>query len=91
MIRARCYKSIRRAGRARIFASESWTRQYKRARGGWQYYVLMTLGFIFIPFFVLVGLIGLPVAGGLQIAQGQGELPELIGFLVALLLSLIHI
>jgi len=71
MIRARCYKSMRRAARARIFASESWTRQYKRARGGWHYYVLMTLGFIFIPFFALVGLIGLPVFGGFQIAQGQ--------------------
>lgn len=91
MIRARSYKATRRAARARIFASESWTRQYKRARGGWQYYVLLTLGVIFIPFFALIGLVGLPVFGGFQLAQGHGGIRELIGFLVALISAVVSL
>ncbi|MBC8291295.1 MAG: hypothetical protein H8E37_13360 [Planctomycetes bacterium] len=91
MIRARCQKSIRRAARARIFASESWTRQYKRARGGWQFYALMALACTFLPLFAFIGLIGLPVFGGLQIAQGDDGIKELIGFVIAMISAVVSL
>lgn len=85
MIRARCHKTMRRAARARVFSSESWTRQYKRARGGWQYYVLMALAVLFIPFFVLLVLITLPAMAGVAVATGRGGTSELVSVVAALL------
>lgn len=91
MIRARCQKSIRRAARARIFASESWTRQYKKARGGWQYLLLMALAVVFLPVFAVFGLIGIPAMGGIAIARGDEGVSEIVGVLVALLSAIVAV
>ena len=85
MIRARCDKTIRRAARARVFSSETWTRQYKTARGGWQYYVLLALGITFLPIFGVLLLIVFPAFAGGVLAAEQGGMGSLVSVIAALL------
>ncbi|MDA1250457.1 MAG: hypothetical protein O2820_14665 [Planctomycetota bacterium] len=89
MIHARCYKSIRRAAPARIFASTAWTRQYRKTRGGWQYYVLIALGILFLPILLCVGFIGFPAAGGYLFAVEDEGVRGVISIVAALVSAVV--
>jgi hypothetical protein len=89
MIRSRSHKSIRRAARARIFSSEAWTRQYKKARGGWQYHVLIALAVLFLPILLLIAVVGFPAGGGFLFATGKGGSREVISIVATLLAAVV--
>jgi hypothetical protein len=89
MIRARSHKSIRRAARARILSSTAWTRQYKKARGGWQYYVVITLGILFVPILLLTAVLGFPAGAGFLYATGKGGIQEIISIVATLVTAVV--
>jgi hypothetical protein len=89
MIRARCHKSIRRTVRARVFASEAWTRQYKNARGGWQYYALIALAIAFLPIAIVSALFVLPAVGGFFYATGLDGTREVVSIVAALVSAVV--
>jgi hypothetical protein len=64
-------KSTRRAARARLKASAVWWRQYKKAKGGWKYYLLICVGVFFLSILVPFLLIGIPILAGIGIAQSS--------------------
>jgi hypothetical protein len=62
-------KSTRRAARARLKASPVWWRQYKQAKGGWKFYLLISIGVFFLTLLVPFLLIGIPALSGAAIAD----------------------
>lgn len=75
-------KSARRAARIRLKASPRWWRQYKKAKGGWKYYLLLTLGIGVLTFVIPFLLVGIPVLAGVGLANA-GDREILVSFALA--------
>lgn len=63
-------KSARRAARVRLRASPLWWRQYKKAKGGWKYKLLVCVGVVVIGLLVPFLLVGIPVLAAVGLAEG---------------------